>query len=294
MTISDAIEEYRRFVVGEKGLSNNTWEAYESDLRFFFEYFKDKVTLNDLLATDLNEFYENELNSGHAEQTALRRLSAVKNFYIFLQREAVFDDDLSEIHVKRSQKKLPNCLSIEEVDKLLDAPDISKSDGLRDKAMLETMYSSGLRVSELVTLETTQINFKRKIIKVHGKGAKERLTPLGTMAEKYINRYIEVVRNFNIGKDSKYLFLTKYGKPMTRVYFFKIVKKYAESCGITKEISPHTLRHCFATHLIENNAELKAVQSMLGHESLATTEIYTHISTKNLMSVYDLLEEKKE
>lgn len=293
MEIVDAIEEYKRFVVGEKGLSKNTWDAYNSDLKFFFKSFKDKKIVEDLMGTDLNEFYQDELDMGHSDQTALRRLSAVKNFYMFLKREGVFDDDLTDIHEKRATKKLPICLTVEEVEKLLDAPDLTKNEGIRDKAMLETMYASGLRVSELLTLEISQINFKKKLIKVHGKGAKERIVPLGEFAAEYVRKYLDEVRVLNPKKDSKYLFISRLGEPLSRVYFFKQVKKYAEIAGIDEEISPHTLRHCFATHLIEANAELRAVQVMLGHENLSTTEIYTHVSSKRILSVYDLLDEKK-
>lgn len=294
MDLIDAIDEYRRYVIGEKGLAKNTWDAYESDLKKFFSYFPDKKTTDDLFGTDLNEFLNEEVSSGKSISTALRRLSATKNFYLFLKREKLFNDDLDEIHEYKKVKKMPKCLSIEDVDKLLDAPNLTKGDGIRDKAMLETMYSSGLRVSELVSLEINQINFKKQLIKVHGKGAKERIVPLGNLAIEYIKKYINEVRDFNKGKDTKYLFLSKYGKPLSRIYFFKQVKKYALESGVDAEISPHTLRHCFATHLVEANAELRAVQAMLGHENLSTTEIYTHVSSEHVLSVYDLLNNDKK
>lgn len=290
MDIVDAIEEYHRYVVGQKGLSSNTWDAYLSDLNIFFNvYFKDKKTIDDLMTTDLSEYANYELNQGHSVSTVLRRLSSIKGFYAFLQNEGLFLGELEDIPEYKKEKHLPNCLSIEEVEALLEAPDLNKPEGVRDRAMLETMYASGLRVSELLSLEVSQINFKKNIIRVHGKGAKERIVPLGEFAKEYVIKYLDEVRCLNDGKDRKELFLSRLGKPLSRVFFFKQVKKYAEIAGIDVEISPHTLRHCFATHLIEANAELKAVQAMLGHAHLATTEIYTHISSKRVMSVYDML-----
>ena len=159
--------------------------------------------------------------------------------------------------------------------------------------MLETMYASGLRVSELINLERSRLNMKRGVIKVMGKGSKERIVPIGEFALEYVIKYIEEARQFNVGKNSKYLFLNRKGKPISRIYFFKQVRKYALRAGIDKEISPHTLRHCFATHLLEEGAELRAVQEMLGHSNIATTQIYTHLSKNRIKSAYDLFMNKK-
>ena len=182
---------------------------------------------------------------------------------------------------------LPDCLSTDEVERLLDAPDLDKTDEIRDKAMLETMYSSGLRVSEIINLEVKNVNLNRGVIQVFGKGAKERKVPLGDYAIEYIQKYVTQVRNKNPKKDSKYLFLTKYGDPLTRQYFFKMIRKYAFIAGINRPISPHILRHSFATHLLENDADLRAVQEMLGHTNIATTQIYTHVSSRRMTSIYD-------
>lgn len=293
MELIDAIEDYGSYLLTEKGLSTLTWESYKEDIKQFFSYFKDKFYVEDLLPTDLEEFLKYELASGKSVSTALRRLSSTRSFYVFLKRNNYYNDEIPEIATPKKPERLPNCISIEEVEDLLDAPDIKKPDELRDKAMLETMYASGLRVSELLLLEKSQINFLRKSIKVFGKGAKERYVPLGDFASEYIRKYIDEVRVLNKGANTKYLFLNKFGKPISRVYFFKQVKKYAQIAGIETEISPHTLRHCFATHLIENGAELKAVQTMLGHSNIATTEIYTHVSSQRVKSVYDSLYNKK-
>lgn len=294
MEIIDAIERFKQYVLAEKGLSKLTWQAYEDDLKQFFIYFKDKKTVEDLLGTDLTEFLNYEMSIGHSISTALRRLSSTKSFYLFLKKEGLFLDELLEIDPVKKPKRLPNCLSFEEVESLLDAPDIKKASELRDKAMLETMYATGIRVSELLSLEKGQVNFIKGIIKVYGKGAKERIVPIGDFALEYIQKYIDEVRSKNPGKKSKTLFLNKFGEPISRIYFFKQVKKYALQAGIENEISPHTLRHCFATHLIENGAELRAVQQMLGHTNIGTTEIYTHISSKRIMSAYDIYMNSKE
>lgn len=288
MEIIEAIENFKKHILAEKGLSRLTWQAYEEDLKIFFTYYENKKYVEDLLGTDLSEFLNYEISSGLTISTALRRLSSTRSFYMFLKREGLFNDEILEIPSIKKPKRLPNCLSVEDVEKLLDVPDINKPDGLRDKAMLETMYASGLRVSELLALEKSQVNFQKGIIKVFGKGAKERIVPLGEFAMEYIKMYINNVRIVNPGAKSKTLFLNKFGDPLSRIYFFRKVKEYAELAGINTDISPHTLRHCFATHLIENGAELRAVQQMLGHTNIGTTEIYTHISTKRILSVYDL------
>ena len=223
----------------------------------------------------------------------MRRLSSIRGFFLFLKKEGYYHDEIPEVKSMKKQERLPNCLSIEEVEDLLNAPDIRRPEGLRDRAMLETMYASGLRVSELLSLERARINFKKAIITIFGKGAKERKVPLGDFAIEYIQKYCDEVRCKNPGSDSKYLFLNRYGEPLSRQYFFKQIKKYALEAGIHSPVSPHTLRHSFATHLLENGAQLRAVQEMLGHANIATTQIYTHISTKRILSAYDLYMKRK-
>ena len=288
MEISDAIERFQQYLLVEKGLSRQTIVSYTEDLKQFFIFFDMRKDTSDLVPEDLNEFLAHEMSIGKQASTAIRRLSSTRSFYIFLKKEGLLEGEIPEIETPKKPNHLPNCLSVEEVEDLLDAPNMEKPDGIRDKAMLETMYASGLRVSELLALERGKVNIKKAIITVFGKGAKERKVPLGDFAIEYIKKYIEEVRDRNPGKDSKYLFLSKYGEPLSRQYFFKQIKKYAAEAGITTPVSPHTLRHCFATHLLENGASLRAVQEMLGHENIATTQIYTHISTKRIRSAYDL------
>ena len=287
MEIVDAIDLFHQYVLVEKGLSKQTWISYLEDLQAFFAYFNSKETTEDLLETDLYEFLRYELSLGLSVSTALRRLSSTRSFYIFLKKDGYYNGGIPDIESPKKPKHLPNCLTEEEVDKLLEAPDLTSPSGIRDKAMLETMYSSGLRVSELLLLEKGQVNLSKGIITVFGKGAKERKVPLSEYAIEYIKKYIKEVRNQSDNKGSKYLFLSKKGEPISRVYFFKQVKKYSELAGITTQVSPHTLRHSFATHLLNHGAQLRIVQGMLGHTNIATTQIYTHVSTEKLKEDYD-------
>ena len=287
MEIADAVDRYHQYVLVEKGLSLQTWASYLEDLQAFFNYFSKKETTDDLSETDLYEFLKYELSVGHSVSTALRRLSSTRGFYLFLKKDGLYTGNIPDIETPKKPKHLPNCLNEDEVEALLNAPDLSTPGGLRDKAMLETMYSSGLRVSELLNLEKGQVNLNKGVITVFGKGAKERKVPIADYAVEYIRQYITEVRNKNENKGSKYLFLSKKGEPLSRVYFFKQVKKYSELAGITTNVSPHTLRHSFATHLLNHGAQLRIVQGMLGHTNIATTQIYTHVSSEKLKSDYD-------
>ena len=287
MDLSDAIELYSQYILVEKGLLPSTLENYKEDLFHFFTFFPDKKTTDDLYSTDLSDYFRHQLETGLTVSTALRRLSSTKSFYQFLSKEGYIREEIPEFETVKKPAHLPDCLSMDEVERLLDAPDTDKADEIRDKAMLETMYSSGLRVSEIINLEVKNVNLNRGVIQVFGKGAKERKVPLGDYAIEYINKYITQIRNKNPDKSSKYLFLSKYGQPLTRQYFFKMIRKYALLAGINRPISPHILRHSFATHLLENNADLRAVQEMLGHTNIATTQIYTHVSSRRMTSIYD-------
>ncbi len=287
MEIADAVDRFHQYVLVEKGLSPQTWVSYLDDLEAFFQYFKNKSTTEHLLESDLYEFLRFELSLGLSISTALRRLSSTRSFYLFLKKEGFYQGNIPEIETPKKPKLLPNCLSEEEVDLLLNAPDISTPSGLRDKAMLEIMYASGLRVSELIKLEKGQVSLTKGVITVFGKGAKERKIPIADFTIEYITRYINEVRNFSKNKSSKYLFLSRNGESLSRIYFFKQVKKYALQAGISTNVSPHTLRHSFATHLLNHGAQLRMVQEMLGHTNIATTQIYTHISSEKIKKDYD-------
>ena len=288
MRIGDAIEKFTQHLYVEKGLSKQTIASYDSDLKQFFLLYKDKEDTSDLYPTDLRDFLSVELNKGHSPSTALRRLSACKAFYHFLIQEKIINITLDKVYAPKPIRHLPSVLSLDEVDALLEAPDIKKDEEFRDRAMLELMYSSGLRVSELVNLEVRNINFKKSYISIKGKGMKQRNVPVGEYAIEWVSNYIDNVRCINVGAKSKYLFLNRYGKPLSRQYFFKKIKEYAARAGISTHVSPHIVRHSFATHMLENGAELIAVQEMLGHTNLATTQIYTHVSTRRIKDAYDM------
>ena len=225
MEISDAIELFQQYLLVEKGLSKQTIESYTDDLKQFFTFFNSRKNTEDLVAEDLNEFLMYQMSIGREASTAIRRLSSTRSFFVFLKKEGYFNGEIPDVETPKKPAHLPNCLSVEEVEDLLNAPDIEKPDGLRDRAMLETMYASGLRVSELLSLEKGKVDLKHGVITVFGKGAKERKVPLGDFAIEYIKKYIEDVRDKNVGKESKYLFLNRYGKPLSRQYFFMQIKK---------------------------------------------------------------------
>lgn len=293
MLINDAVELFAQYLLVEKGLSKKTVEAYITDLKQFFTYFKDKQEVEDLSPYDLQSFVIFGSSVGLTPSTTLRRASSIKQFYIFLKKDGYYNDEIPDIESIKKPKQLPTCLSVEEVEALLNAPNMKSLSGIRDRAMLELIYASGLRVSELLNLEIGNVNLKRGIVTVFGKGAKERKVPIGDFALDYVVKYLNEVRDKFNGRNSKYLFLNRKGKPLSRIYFFKQIRKYAYEVGISKEISPHTLRHCFATHLLEGGAQLRTVQSMLGHSNIATTQIYTHVSRERIASAYDLLMNKK-
>ena len=287
MKISDAIDRYYQYIMVEKGLSLLSAKAYLEDIYQFIHQYKQVDDTFYFESDDLNGFLEFELENGKSISTALRRLSSIKGFYIFLAKEKIVEFEIPKIESPKKPSHLPLCLSEEQIEALLDAPDMKKNDGIRDKAMLELMYATGLRVSELLALKRKDIDFDKSVIKILGKGNKWRIVPYGDFAKEYLDKYLNEVRKNNVKVKSEYLFLSKYGEPLSRQYFFKQIKKYAAMAGIMENISPHTIRHCFATHLLENGADLRMVQEMLGHSNIATTQIYTHISTKRILSAYD-------
>ncbi len=291
--ISDSIDLFQQYLLVEKGLSKQTVVAYLDDLKRFFMMFNDVKTTEDLDGHQIEIFLKKQNVDGRQITTSLRRLSSIRQYFLFLKKDGYFDGDIPEVDPPKKPSRLPTCLSLEEVEALLEAPNMESSSGIRDKAMLELMYATGLRVSELLNLEKKNVNLQKGIVTTFGKGAKQRKVPMGEFAMEYVVKYINEVRGNNPGANTKYLFLNKFGKPISRIYFFNQVRKYAEQVGIDKPISPHTLRHCFATHMLEGGAQLRVVQEMLGHTNIATTQIYTHVSTKRILSAYDLLTKDK-
>ena len=289
MNIIDAFENYLQFLRFEKGLTNQTIQDYKDDFAQFLKYYPSKVDLDDLTSSDLNEFSYDQAINGKSSATITRRIATIKNFFLFLESENLKSDLLNtEISLPNKEKKLPKVLSEEEVIELLKTPDKHTDLGKRDYALLEVLYSCGLRVSEAEKLQLNQINTQEKIIKVVGKGKKERIIPIRDEALNAIKDYIYNVRSEKRIVDKNYVFLNRSGKKLTRQVIYSLVVKYAKYAGIEKKIHPHTLRHSFATHLLDNGADLRVVQELLGHTNIGTTQLYTHVTTKTLVKSYDL------
>lgn len=293
MEINDARDNFLQYLIVEKGLSSQTVSNYSDDLKHFILSLNEFKLTSHLTNDDINNFIISMANKGNTPSTIIRRISTVKSFYHFLQQEQYIIDETYKISLPKMNKALPDVLSIEEVEALLEAPNMDRIEGIRDKAMLELMYSSGLRVSELLDLKLKQINFKEGLIRIKGKGNKERLIPFGEYALEYLIIYIEKFRSLKEYRNSQFLFISKLGTQLTRQFFWKQIKKYALEAGIESNVSPHTLRHSFATHLLEGGADLRLVQELLGHSNIATTEIYTHVSSKRILSAYDLFMNRK-
>lgn len=273
----------------ESGLSNNTVEAYRRDLLAFSVWLKDSDT--DLAAAtreDILRYQGVRLRAGRKARSEARLLSSLRRFYRYLCREEIRESDpTTQIESPRIGKSLPSGLTEQEVEALLAQPDTDVSLGLRDRAMLEVLYATGLRVSELVALTIEQVNMRQGLVRCVGKGNKERLVPLGEIALDWLQRYLWESRPaLLIGRATDDLFPTRRGKAMTRQAFWYLIKRYAEQASIDKPLSPHTLRHAFATHLLNHGADLRVVQLLLGHADLSTTQIYTHVARERLKSLH--------
>jgi len=285
------VDEFINYLAVERGLSKNTLESYGRDIRQFSEYLKErKIDLLPETNRGTIVQYLNSLKShGREMSTVSRNLAAIKAFFQYLSRENYISrDPAMNMESPKLEKKLPRVLTVQEVELLLQQPNPLLPAGLRDKAMLELLYATGTRVSELISLSMADINLDLGYVKCYGKGSKERIVPFGSIAARCIGDYLNKGRQKMVRlRKSDALFVNQHGRQMTRQGFWKIIKKYAEVAQIEKEITPHTLRHSFATHLLENGADLRSVQEMLGHADIATTQIYTHITNKHLKEVYD-------
>jgi len=285
-----AILGFKSYLQLERSLSGNTVEAYLRDigqLRSFIESTSGEESPIGLKTVQLKDFVRQIAELGLSANTQSRMVSGIRSFYKYLLLEDKIEVDPSALlETPKIGRKLPDTLSNEEVVAMIDSIDLSKAEGERNRAILETLYGSGLRVSELTNLKISNIYFNDGIMRILGKGSKERLVPLGGMAAKRILSYIKEIRVHNrIQKGSEdFVFLNNRGNPLSRIMIFNIVKKAAYNAGIKKSISPHTLRHSFATELIQRGADLRSVQDMLGHESITTTEIYTHLDRDFLRS----------
>ena len=288
MELDKSIKDFKSFLKIERSLSINSVDAYIRDINKFGEYIKTNNI--SVLKTNLENIrgFIKEINKiGISARSQARFISSIKSFYKFLLIEGYISNSPAELLASpKIGVKIPTVLSIDEVNKLIKSIDLSSKHGERNRAIIETIYACGLRVTELINLKISNIYFKDNFIKIIGKGNKERLCPIADKTLNYLKIYIDEIRNHSIikEKDSDVVFLNNRGSKLSRVMIFLLLKKYAEIAGIKKNISPHTLRHSFATHLIDGGADLRAIQEMLGHQSITTTEIYTHLDKEYLRS----------
>jgi len=280
------IKDFVSYLKIEKGLAENSILAYQNDVAKLCDFaVSNQKSPTEITYNDLKQFIAELFDLGLSARSQARIISGIKQFYGFLLLENVISDDPSELlEQPKIGRKLPEILTIEEIDALIAAIDLSKNEGHRNRAIIETLYSCGLRVSELINLRFSDLYFEEGFIRVIGKGNKERLVPVSPQVQKEIELYNDHIRrNQEITKGHENIvFLNRRGSQLTRVMIFTIIKELAKAIGLTKTISPHTFRHSFATHLIEGGANLRAIQDMLGHESITTTEIYTHLDQRFL------------
>lgn len=277
------LRSFLNYLLVDKGLSNNTAKAYEADISSFFQWLDNEdLKYKNLQEDHINQYISFLFQRKMRSSSVNRKISSIKSFYIFLvKRNFVKNSPLNNLVTPKQEKYLPESMSEAEVDKLLNSPDVSNKIENRDKAMIEMLYATGMRISELVNLKMTDVDMKRCVVKVFGKGSKERLVPFGETALDSLRSYL----NEREQSSSKEIFLSNRGKKMTRVAFWQRVKVYLIRENLKNSISPHTLRHAFATHLLNRGADLRSVQLLLGHSDLSTTQIYTHIAKQRLSDV---------
>ena len=290
--MDEKLKAFTRSLMVEKRLADNTIKSYERDLKSYIQYLKhiERLTkINEVQRIQLVQFLTYLKEQGKSSRTAARHIASIRAFHQFLLRTKVMDHDPSVyIETPQLERNLPDRLSVQEVEMLLNAPNKKDRYGIRDKAMLELLYATGIRVSELIHLKLDDIQLTMGFIRCTGKGNKERIIPIGKTAIAAIDEYIEKARPHFVSPKNQddSLFLNHHGKQLTRQGFWKILKKLTHDLGMTKELTPHTLRHSFAAHLLENGADIRSVQEMLGHADLSTTQIYTHFTKARLKDVY--------
>ena len=290
--LSEQVEDYLRYSQVERGLSNNTITAYRQDLTSFVCFLqKENLTSWPTQAVDIDAFLAEQRDQKKATSSISRLITSLRKFYQWLVRQNIQKiNPMLEIDSPKKRRTLPVALTVNEVNNLLEQPDTKKNLGLRDRALLETLYATGIRVSELINLKFTDLHEELKLVKIFGKGSKERLIPISEVALTWIDSYKEKVRDpliLKIGKNTDFIFLNSRGSSLTRQAVWQIIKHYCKMAGIQKNVTPHTLRHTFATHLLENGADLRVVQEILGHSDISTTQIYTNLSQKHILQVYE-------
>jgi len=286
----DMLESFLTYLVVIKGLSKNTSQSYKTDVDKLFIYIEKKEldSITKIKSNHISEFLA-ELNISGLNISSINRcIVSIKQFFKYLMLENIIKTDpTADLVSPRMKKTIPDVLSLEDIENILNAPDLTKFEGIRDSAMLEVLYASGLRVTELVELKHVNINYDHGYIVVMGKGSKERIVPIGLTSIKKIRDYLELSRPSLVKNElSDYLFITRRGTCFTRQGFWKLIKFYAKEAGIVKNISPHTIRHSFATHLLERGADLRTIQLLLGHSDISTTQIYTHVESKRLRLIH--------
>lgn len=286
----ELMERFRHYLWLERGLSENTVDSYSSDIKLFTVWLADQKLSLDLVGSEhVLGYLAKRVGGGASSRTTARFLSSLKRFYNLLSREGLIETDPTAlVEAPKAGRPLPVSLSEDQVETLLQSPNIESPEGIRDKAMLELTYSSGLRVSELISLTLPQLNRSAGVLKVNGKGNKERLLPVGDIALDFLEQYLQWGRDELLKRQlgCEQVFVTRRGSGLTRQAFWYRVKKYAKAAGIRQELSPHTLRHAFATHLVNNDADLRVVQLLLGHSSISTTQIYTHVASERLKDLH--------
>ncbi len=289
-SIEQLVDQYLNFLLIEKGLAANTIESYSRDLVTYLDFIKkNKIEhINNADTTAVLKHLIDLRKDGLGSRSRARHLVTLRGFYKFLVQEKIISHDPTAIiDLPKTGLKLPSVFSANDIQQLLDAPNIKKPRGLRDSAMLELLYAAGLRVSELINVKLQDVNTEACFIRVFGKGAKERIVPIGQYAKEKIEVYIKNARPVLLKNiPSHYLFVARAGNPMTRQGFWKLLKRYAQLSRLQKEITPHSLRHSFASHLLEGGADLRAVQIMLGHSDISTTQIYTHVAQEHLKNMH--------
>ncbi len=288
--MEELLQAYLYHLSVEKGLADNTLDSYQRDLNQYLAYLQKNgiISLEETSRDHITAYLAKQQEAGKAPSTIGRSLASLRSFYRFLIKEQVVQENPAmELDAPRTQKKLPHVLSLSDIELLLEQPRTDSPLGIRDKAMLELLYATGIRVSELVSLNLNNANMKMGFLRCDGKGGKERMIPLGSVAIYYLQIYLQNGRTkYHKNRAEKALFLNQQGKRLTRQGFWKILKKHVCSAGINAEITPHTLRHSFATHLLENGADLRSVQEMLGHADISTTQIYTQVTRNKIKEVY--------
>lgn len=289
--MTGSMQLFLEYLTVELGLSANTRQAYERDLRLFCRSMglKDSDGLVNIGRSRITDYMSQLKNKGLAAATIARKLAAIKSFYRFMTAEGYMDSNPAEV-VEAGTKgiRLPRVLSEDEVERLLAQPDITTAEGFRDRTMLEVLYATGMRVSELIGLTLERVNLNMKYIIAFGKGSKERIVPLGSVAAGFLEKYLDEVRPKLTHEDrvTDIVFLAFGGHELTRQRFWQIIRTYGKAAGINKKLTPHILRHSFATHLLDNGADLRSVQELLGHSDISTTQIYTHLTNKRLRDIY--------